>query len=92
MLNPLQMGFPGVAELVIILMLLFVVGLPLLAVVAVGIYFLTRDGDETAASTTKDERIAELEAEVTALREQVGDRNGDTDTEREDGDDDPTAT
>lgn len=79
MFLPLQFGLPGVAELFIILLILFVIGLPLLAVLAVVVYLFTRDGekaDDTA--TAKDERIEELEREVADLRDQVGEQPADT--------------
>ena len=73
-------GIPVGPELLIILIvaaLLF--GVPVVLVAGAVLYLATRSEDETAnaetadSETADDDRIAELEAEVERLREQVGD-------------------
>ena len=67
-------GVPGGPELIIILIIaVLLFGVPLVLVAAAVLYLTTRSEDETAAERTDDDRIAELEAEVERLREQVGD-------------------
>ncbi|EMA61258.1 sec-independent protein translocase component TatA [Halorubrum distributum JCM 13561] len=73
-------GVPGGPELIIILIIAVVLfGVPLVLVAGAVVYLATRSDDETAngeattAETADDDRIAELEAEVERLREQVGD-------------------
>jgi sec-independent protein translocase protein TatA len=73
-------GVPGGPELVIIMVIAVVLfGVPLVLVAAAVLYLATRSDDEATtaeaatAETADDDRIAELEAEVERLREQVGD-------------------
>ena len=78
-------GVPGGPELVIILVIAVVLfGVPLVLVAGAVVYLATRDDDETAtAETADDDRIAELEAEVERLREQVGDDPDELEEEKE---------
>ncbi|MFB6138831.1 MAG: preprotein translocase subunit TatA [Halosimplex sp.] len=65
-LSPLQMGFPGVVELLVILVVgVIVFGIPLLVVVVLGGLWLRSRGDY-------EERISELEAEIARLQAEVG--------------------
>mgnify|MGYP006274375899 CR=1 FL=1 len=85
-------GIPVGPELLIILIvaaLLF--GVPLVLVAGAVVYLATRSEDETAnAETADDDRIAELEAEVERLREQVGDESDSHGGEPSSHDDQPT--
>ena len=78
-------GVPGGPELIIIMVIAVVLfGVPLVLVAAAVVYLATRDEDETAtAETADDDRIAELEAEVERLREQVGDEPDEVEEEEE---------
>ena len=83
-------GVPGGPELIIILVIAVVLfGVPLVLVAAAVVYLATRDEDETANGETAtgeradDDRIAELEAEVERLREQVGDEADELEEEEE---------
>ena len=80
---PLVPAFGGVPlgpELLIILIIgVLLFGVPLVLVAGAVLFLALRDDDETAdaetvnTETADDDRIAELEAEVERLREQVGD-------------------
>jgi sec-independent protein translocase protein TatA len=83
-------GVPGGPELIIIMVIAVVLfGVPLVLVAAAVLYLATRDEDETATAetatgeTADDDRIAELEAEVERLREQVGDEPDELEEEEE---------
>jgi len=83
MVTALQMGLPGVQELFVILLILFLLGLPIVVVVAIVLYFLTRGGDADTA-TGKDDRIEELEREVERLGKQVDEQHDDAAAEQHD--------
>jgi sec-independent protein translocase protein TatA len=77
-------GVPAGPELVIILIILVLLfGVPI-ALIAAGVVFLKLRSDDDGADA---DRIAELEAEVERLREQVGDESNGRD-ERDGEDDD----
>ncbi|RLM76421.1 preprotein translocase subunit TatA [Halorubrum sp. Atlit-26R] len=77
-------GVPGGPELLILLVIaVLLFGVPLVLVGGAVLYLTTRSEDETAAETTDDDRIAELEAEVERLREQVGDEPDELEEEEE---------
>jgi sec-independent protein translocase protein TatA len=78
-------GVPGGPELIIILVIAVVLfGVPLVLVAGAVVYLATRDEDEAATTeTADDDRIAELEAEVERLREQVGDEADEVEEEEE---------
>jgi len=76
-------GIPAGPELIIILIIaVLLFGVPLVLVAAAVLYLTTRSEDETAAETADDDRIAELEAEVERLREQVGDEPDEIEEEK----------
>ncbi|WP_424014212.1 preprotein translocase subunit TatA [Halorubrum xinjiangense] len=67
-------GVPAGPELVIILIVFVLIfGVPLVLVAGAVLFLALRSDDEAA----DDDRIAELEAEVERLREQVGDEPDD---------------
>jgi sec-independent protein translocase protein TatA len=63
---PAQFGVPGGPELLIILLVLLLLGVPVVAVAAAGVLLFRGRSD-------RDERIAELEAEVERLRDRLDD-------------------
>ena len=80
----LQFGIPGGPELLVILLIaIFLFGLPILLIAVVGFLYLRSDGDDY------DERIRELEAEIARLEAKVG-ANGDSDATTGTGDTSPT--
>ena len=69
----LQFGIPGGPELLVILLIaIFLFGLPILLIAVVGYLYLRSDGDDY------DERFRELEAEIARLEAKVG-ANSDSD-------------
>jgi len=79
----LQFGIPGGPELLVILLIaIFLFGLPILLIAVVGFLYLRSDGDDY------DERIRELEAEIARLEAEVG-ANGDGDATTGTGDASP---
>ncbi|MFC5279849.1 preprotein translocase subunit TatA [Halorubrum rubrum] len=61
-----QFGVPGGPELLIILLVLLLLGVPVVAVAAAAVLLFRGRSD-------RDERIAELEAEVERLRDRLDD-------------------
>ncbi|TKX55661.1 preprotein translocase subunit TatA [Halorubrum sp. SS7] len=73
-------GVPGGPELIIIMIIaVLLFGVPLVLVAGAVVYLTTRSDDGGADA----DRIAELEAEVERLREQVGDEGDDLEEEKE---------
>jgi sec-independent protein translocase protein TatA len=77
-------GVPAGPELVIIMLIaVLLFGVPLVVIAGAVLFLKLRsDGDDADA-----DRIAELEAEVERLREQVGDEPDERDGDERDGDD-----
>lgn len=67
---PAFVGVPGGMELAVILLIFVLLfGVPLTIVLVLGYRFTRRQSD----STVSEERVAELESEVEALRDQLED-------------------
>jgi sec-independent protein translocase protein TatA len=77
-------GVPAGPELVIIMLIaVLLFGVPVVVIAGAVLFLKLRDDDEGADA----DRIAELEAEVERLREQVGDEPDERDGDERDGDD-----
>jgi sec-independent protein translocase protein TatA len=70
---PLQMGLPGGMELLVVLLIFLLLAAPV-ALLVLLVVWLKRRSDEGDEPTDDSDRIAELEAEVSKLREELQDR------------------